>query len=180
MAHRFFAGLLTLGLLSSAAPGTAEISFDAMPVGCSWTTRYSDGKTNTETYLGLQSGKHRTKVTEASDPEKIIRYSQFNRKGRLVRKDWQNGKWEEFSPFSCFDSKGSCTYVYTNADGFTQRIASETRATGKGFSVKAGPVGGAPYPDEYFEVGDFGLMTKNKSSNYSARLVNVNNCGIGS
>jgi hypothetical protein len=41
-------------------------------------------------------------------------------------------------------------------------------------------VGGTPYPDEHFELGPFGLMTKNKSANYSARLVKMENCGLGS
>lgn len=180
MTRRAYLSFLALGYLLAAPPAFAGIAFDTMPVGCSWTVKYADGQTNTETYLGLKSGRHKTKVTEANNPEKLVRFSFFDKKGRLVRKDWANGKWEKFSPFSCFDSQGSCTYTYSNADGGNQEIASETSRSGKGFKVKAGPIGGTPFPDEYFEIGEFGLMTRNKSSNYSARMVKIENCGIGS
>jgi hypothetical protein len=177
--HRNLGGLV-LGFLFAASPALSGIAFEAMPVGCSWTVSYSDGQTNTETYLGVKSGRHKTKVVDASNPEKLVRYGYFDKKGRLVRKDWAHGKWEKFAPYSCFDIEGGCSYVYSNADGVRQEIASKTTTSGKGFRVTAGPVGGAPYPDEYFELGQFGLMTKNKSANYSARLVKVENCGLGS
>ena len=58
--------------------------------------------------------------------------------------------------------------------------ASTTKPQGKGFAVSAGPVGGVRYPDEYFETGSFGVMVKNKASNYSARLIEMKNCAQGS
>lgn len=164
---------LALGLATAAA---AEIDFAAMPVGCSWTTRYSDGQAVTETFLGKKSGKYTTKVTEAANPDALIRKSFFDAKGRLVRKIWADGNWEKFTPYSCFSIPGSCTYRYTNSSGADQKIASKTVAKGKGFAVVAGPVGGDAYPDEYFETGAFGLMTLNKASNYSAKLVEMTNC----
>ncbi len=180
MTRRAYLGILTVGFLLAAQPVLADIAFEAMPIGCSWTVKYSDGQTNTETYLGVKSGKHKTRVTQANNPEKLVRHSYYDRKGRLVRKDWANGKWEQFSPFSCFDSQKSCAYTYSNADGAKQKITSETKASGKGFKVNAGPVGGSPYPDEYFELGQFGLMIKNKSSNYSARIISFKDCDLGS
>lgn len=172
-------GIVALAFAVST-PALAETDFDSMPVGCSWTVKYSDGQVLTETYLGKVSGKHKTRVTLADDPAFVVRHSFFDVEGRMVRKEWAGGKWEKFTPYSCFDVKGSCTYRYTNADGADQKIASETVAKGKGFKVKAGPVDGEDYPDEYFETGEFGLMTKNKSSNYSARMISMTNCGIGS
>jgi hypothetical protein len=102
----------------------------------------------------------------------------YDAEGRMVRKDWADGNWETFSPFSCFGTVGSCPYRYRNSDGGNQKIASTTVKDGKGFFVTAGPVDGGSYPDEYFEIGIFGVMTKNKASNYSARLTGMKNCGL--
>ena len=172
------AGFLAFAVAASV-PVLAQTDFESMPEGCNWTTKYSDGQVLTETFLGTVKGKYKTRVTLADDPSSVVRISFFDDEGRLVRKEWTGGKWEEFTPFSCFDVVGSCTYRYTNADGADQKIASETIAEGKGFKVKAGPINGADYPDEYFEVGEFGLMVRNKSSNYSARMISMSNCGLG-
>jgi YD repeat-containing protein len=163
--------------LGSATSALAEIDFGSMPKGCSWTIKYSGGQVLTETYLGAKSGKHVTRVTEGKS---FVRQTTYDGEGRMVRKDWADGNWETFSPYSCFDAKGSCTYRYKNSDGASQKIASKTVASGEGFAVRAGPVGGERYPDEYFETGAFGLMTRNKASNYSARMTGMKNCGVGS
>lgn len=176
MDMRFSTALLVMGL-ALAGPATAQIEFAEMPKGCSWTTRYSDGQVLTETYLGRKSGKHKTEVRAGNQ---LVRQMTYDAEGRMLRKDWANGKWESFSPYSCFAVTGSCTYRYRNADGADFKVASETVAKGKGFRVKAGPVGGQPYPDEYFETGSFGLMTKNKGEGYSAQLIEMKNCDAGS
>jgi YD repeat-containing protein len=167
-----------VGLLI-AAPGAARagIDFGAMPEGCSWTTRYSDGSVLTETYLGRTGGKHVTEVTRGTSQ---VRQTTYDGKGRLIRKDWSDGNWETFSPYSCFTEEGSCTYRYRNSSGADQKIASKTVASGKGFAVRAGPVGGERYPDEYFETGALGVMTRNKAENYSARLIEMKNCDLES
>ena len=174
--------MLGLVLALASAPFTAEagIDFGGMPVGCSWTTQYSSGEVVTETFLGKTKGKYKTKVTNAAKPGTVIRHSLYDKQGRLVRKEWTGGKWESFTPFSCFSETGSCTYRYRNADDVDQKIASKTVAKGKGFAVKAGPEGGARYPDEYFELGAFGLMTVNKADNYSAKLIKMADCGVDS
>jgi YD repeat-containing protein len=164
-------------LLALAGPALAAIDFEAMPKGCSWTTRYSDGQVLTETYLGRKGGKHKTEVREG---KALVRQTTYTAEGRMVRKDWANGKWETFSPYSCFAEAGSCTYRYRNADGADFKVASKTVGQGKGFRVKAGPVGGNAYPDEYFETGSFGIMVKNKASNYSAQLIEMKNCDLDS
>jgi hypothetical protein len=167
---------LALGLVL-AGPASAGIDFGAMPKGCSWTTRYSDGQVLTETYLGRKGGKHRTEVRSGQD---LVRQMIYDAEGRMLRKDWASGKWESFSPYSCFSEVGSCTYRYRNADGSDFKVESKTMAQGKGFTVKAGAVGGSAYPDEYFETGSFGLATKNKGEGYSARLIEMKNCAAGS
>jgi YD repeat-containing protein len=162
--------------MAVAVPAAAEIDFATMPKGCSWTTRYSDGQMLTETYLGRKGAKHRTEVRAG---KALVRKMTYDAKGRMLRKDWADGKWESFSPYSCFSEVGACTYRYQNADGADFKVASKTAARGKGFRVDAGPVGGQAYPDEYFEVGKFGLMTKNKGDGYSARLIELKNCDAG-
>jgi YD repeat-containing protein len=164
-------------LVLATGAARAGIDFGAMPEGCSWTTRYSDGSVITETYLGRKQGKHLTEVTQGGN---LVRRTTYDAKGRMVRKDWADGNWETFSPYSCFTEAGACTYRYRNSSGADQKIASETARKGKGFAVQAGPVGGERYPDEYFETGAFGVMTKNKASNYSARLIEMTRCGQGS
>jgi YD repeat-containing protein len=175
----WFARAALVGVLSLAlaGPTLAEIDFAAMPKGCSWTTLYSDGQVLTETYVGRKGGKHKTKVTEG---KALVRQTTYDAEGRMIRKDWADGKWESFSPYSCFDTVGSCTYRYRNADGADFRVVSKTVAQGKGFAVKAGQADSDGYPDEYFETGDFGVVVKNKSSNYSARLIEMKNCELGS
>jgi YD repeat-containing protein len=163
--------------MQGAERATAQIDFGAMPVGCSWTTQYSDGQTTTETYIGRKGGKHRTEVTNGQG---LIRATTYDAKGRMVRKDWSDGNWETFSPYSCFSEEGSCMYRYRNSSGADQKIESSTRASGKGFTVQAGPLDEARYPDEYFEVGTLGLTTRNKSETYSARLIELKNCTTGS
>lgn len=158
-------------------PALTEIDFTSMSKGCSWTLRYSDGQVLTEIYLGRKGGKHKTQVMAGKT---LVRKMTYDAEGRMVRKDWADGNWETFSPYSCFDVEGSCTYHYQNSSGADQKIASETVSKGKGFEVKAGPVGGAPYPNEYFETGSFGVMAKNKAANYSARLIGMKNCDLGS
>jgi hypothetical protein len=167
---------LIIGMAACPQLAFAEIDFAHMPVGCSWTTRYSDGQVLTETFVGKKSGTYHTKVTKSGEPQNLVRQSYYDKKGRLVRKVWANGKWEKFAPFSCFDSVGSCTYKYSNADGVSQQIHSETTRKGKVFVVAAGPEDGKPYPDEYFELGAFGLMAKNSASNYSAKLIKLEGC----
>lgn len=173
------AGVTGLALMV-ASLANAAVDFAAMPVGCSWTTRYSDGQVLTETFLGKSGSKYKTRVTVADNPKALVRTMVYDSKGRMVRKDWADGNWESFTPYSCFTETGACTYRYKNSDGADQKIASKTKAKGKGFAVKAGPVGGAAYPDEYFETGDYGLMTKNKGEGYSAKLVEMLNCGASS
>ena len=163
--------------LAFGGPALAQVDFKAMPKGCSWTIRYSDGQVQTETYLGRKGGKHKTQVFAGTT---LIRQMTYDAEGRMIRKDWADGNWETFSPYSCFSIEGSCTYRYRNSDGADQKIGSKTVAQGKGFAVIAGPVGGSPYPDEYFETGSFGLKVKNKASNYSARLIEMKNCDLGS
>jgi hypothetical protein len=168
--------ILVLGLVLTG-PATAQIDFGAMPKGCSWTTRYSDGQVLTEIYLGQKAGMHKTEVRAGKD---LVRQMTYDGDGRMIRKDWADGKWESFTPYSCFAEQGSCTYRYRNADGADYKVASKTTAQGRGFRVKAGPVVGSAYPDEYFEIGSFGLMTKNKGNGYSARLIEMINCDLRS
>jgi YD repeat-containing protein len=167
--------LLALAALALATAAPAQVDFKSMPVGCSWTTRYSSGEVQTETYLGRKGGKHLTKVTSGQN---TVRRMTYDSKGRMTRKDWADGNWETFTPYSCFSIEGNCTYRYRNSSGADQTIESTTTASGKGFVVVAGPVGEARYNDDYFETGSFGLMTVNRSANYSNQLIELRNCDL--
>lgn len=170
-------GVLVLFLCATGA-AQAGIDFNAMPEGCTWTTRYSDGSVVTDTYVGQKGRKHLTEVTDARG--QVIRRVTYDAKGRMIRKDWADGNWETFTPYSCFAEEGSCTYRYRNSSGGDQKIRSRTVASGKGFVVEAGPVGEARYNDEYIEIATLGLMVLSKSPNYSTALIGMKDCETGS
>lgn len=155
----------------------AFIDFSTMPVGCSWQVRYSDGTTLRETFLGKKSGLFVTEVTKANAPNHVVRRAYFDRKGRMVQKAWSGQKCEMFTPYSCFDGRGKCSYRYTNADGGRSGYRQPHHKNGKGFKVVAGPRGEPAYPEEYFETGAFGGMTVTRAQNYSARATRFSGCG---
>lgn len=164
-------------MLLLAGPSGAAIDFPSMPVGCSWITQYSNGNTWRETFKGQKGGKYITQTVDLEHENALVNSKKFDAAGNLVERVWGGGKWERFSPFSCFDTVGSCTYTFTNADGEKSTITNETRKAGKGFAVRARVKGGEAFPDETFQLGPFGLMVRNNSSNYSALIVSFNGCG---
>lgn len=172
--------LSALAILPIANPARAAIDFASMPVGCSWTVQYSNGNTWRETFKGRKGGRYVTQTVDLKRKNALVNTKKFDVAGNLVERVWGDGKWERFSPFSCFDTVGSCTYTFTNADGARSRIVNETRAAGKGFAVRARVKGGEAFPDETFQLGPFGLMVTNKSSNYSASIVSFKKCGLES
>ncbi|MFC3182714.1 hypothetical protein [Cypionkella sinensis] len=168
--------LLSAVVICAAIPAQAGIDFAHMPVGCSWSMKYSDGRTLIETYVGKKSGSYRTEVADKRAPDKVISRTYFDKKGRMVRNDWAGGKWETFNPYSCFGIAGTCSSTYQNGDGAKFIIDNTTSAAGNGFKVVAAPRGGAPYPDDYFELGQFNIQTLSKNRNFSMKLVAFNNC----
>ena len=147
-----------------------------MPVGCAWTTEYSNGNVWHETFVGMKDGTYRTEVRDGSAKGDLVSRKRFDATGRMVERVWANGKWERFRPYSCFDEVGTCTYTFTNADGVRTRIVNRTARNGEGYQVRAKPEGGPEYPPETFTLGPYGLMTSNRSTGYSARITAFAGC----
>lgn len=175
MKHAFKV-LLAAIMISAPIAASADVDFESMPIGCSWSVKYSDGKTLVETFKGKKSGKYITETADKRSPDKLVSRTTFDKKGRMIRKDWAVGKWETFKPFSCFSTLGMCSYSYTNGDGNDFIIDNTVTKQGKGFKVVAGPRGGTPYSDDYYQLGRFNLQVMHKNDNYSDKLIGFSNC----
>jgi hypothetical protein len=174
-----FKSSLIAALIVAATAGQAlsGVDFDHMPVGCSWATKYSNGNFWRETYKGRKGGVFVTETVDAKTG-KFVNRKKFDAAGRMIERVWESKKWERFSPYSCFDVPGSCEYTFTNADGAKQSIVNSAKKSGKGYTVKARSKGGEKYPDERFELGPFGLIVSNRSSNYSTATGAFKGCGL--
>lgn len=165
-----------VALLITPIAALADTEFESMPIGCSWSTKYSDGKTLIETFKGKVRGKYFTETVEKKTPNRLESRTTFDRKGRMIRKDWAGGHWEIFDPFSCYETMGTCSYLYKNGDGANFVIENKVKKQGNGFLVTAAPKGGNPYPEDYIELGRFNMMTVFKNANYSSKLLGFANC----
>ena len=176
MLHSALVTALVAFLLAQSA--TAGTDFQSMPVGCSWTTAYSNGAVWVETYLGTKGGAYVTETRDGSAKGPLVARKQFNANGLMIKRTWSNGKWERFDPYSCFGEPGSCRYTHTNADGDRSILLNETTKSGQSYKVAGRVEGGDRFPDEYFTLGPFNLMVTNKSTNYSARVTEFSNCNL--
>lgn len=168
--------LLAAAFLSLNSPAVAQIDFASMPIGCGWTTQYSNGNSWRETFQGKEGKAYVTEVREGSDRGSLVARKRFDAKGRMIERTWANGKWERFKPYSCYDVPGLCEYTYSNADGLRQTIVNRTTAKGKGFIVRAQTKGSAPFPDETYHSGQFGVMIANRGGDFTSKVVSFHRC----
>ncbi len=170
----------TVALLFSGVVAVAEIGteFSKMPVGCSWTVKYSNGNHWRETYVGVKNGLHVTETVEVERPSLIVNSKMHNSDGLMVYRDWPGKGWEKFSPYSCFGVSASCKYEYSSAEGDSFRIEDRTTLRGKTFTVRSGIVGGKDLNTETFKLGPFKIQTENRSKTYSAKVTSFANCGV--
>jgi hypothetical protein len=155
-------------------PGTR---FDIMPVGCRIHGSYSTGDKVIDEYIGIKSGKYIIRTTEGPKGRKLIRTTQFDSNGFMVRKDWANGAWETFSPFSCFSRPGSCTYVYRNGDGAESTFRGKTVTRGSKIVSSGGFAGDAPFPPTTVVPGQFNNGEAYTDGTVSFRVTKYENCG---
>lgn len=168
----------TFSLLASGANAEGGIDFAAMPIGCSWLTRFSDDVVQRTTFVGKVKGKYRVESVNAASGTAVNQID-YNADGLMVRRTWADGRWEQFEPFSCFTVPGKCSYRYRNGAGDNVRIDSLVRAKTNGFTSDARPRGGNAYPTERFTLGPFGLPTSSGSVNYSTKIIGFEGCGPG-
>jgi hypothetical protein len=161
-----------------AGSAQAGIDFDAMPVGCSWTTSTSFGFVLVETFIGSAGDGYRTTVINKGQ-DVLWRHNIYDADGRLVRSDWKDGQWETYSPFSCVAEVGNCTVRYRNWLGDDVTATSSTVPHDNGFLFETVSPNGAAPTSGYFETGRFGLVTQ-LNAGFSDRLIEIDNCEIGS
>jgi YD repeat-containing protein len=165
-------------LFACGANAEGGIDFAAMPKGCSWLTRFSDDLVQRTTFVGKVKGKYRVESVNAASGT-AINHVDYNADGLMVRRNWADGRWEQFEPFSCFTVPGKCNYTYRNGAGDDVRIDSFVRTKASGFTSDARPRGGDAYPTESFTLGPFGLPTSSRSANYSTKIIGFEGCGPG-
>lgn len=173
---RFWIIAATLSLFGASAQAEGGTDFAAMPKGCRWQVRISDGSVRNETFVGKVKGKYRVKVVDAKTG-KALSQVDYNADGLMVRRNWADGRWEQFEPFSCFTVPGKCSYTYSNGAGERVTIDSEVKASAGGFISAARPRGGRAYPAESFSLGAFGLMTSSRSPKYWTKVTRFVGCG---
>ncbi|NBE06092.1 hypothetical protein [Paragemmobacter ruber] len=174
------AALVSLFLPHPTRAENIGIDFRTMPVGCSWTVRYSNGNLWIHTFKGRKGGAYVTEVREDTTTGPLVSRIRYNKRGWMTERVWADGKWERFSPYSCFGELGKCSSTYTNADGVRLEMVNTTTKAGNTYTVEGRVKDGDVYPTEYFTLGPFNVTTMNKSSNYWAETKNFYNCGLGS
>ncbi len=172
------AALTALLYLTATAKGPLPgTRFDLMPVGCRIHGTYSDGNKIIDEYIGIKSGKHIIRTTKGPEGRKLVRTMQFDSNGFLIRKDWANGAWETFSPFSCFSRPGPCTYVYRNGDGAESTFRGNTLTSGSKIVSSGGFAGDAPFAPTTVEPGPFNYGEAFTDGTVSFRVTKYENCG---
>ncbi len=179
MSQRHLAFAVTFFALSTVAqadplPG---IRFDIMPVGCRMHGTYSTGEQVVDEYIGLDAGKHVIKTAAGPAGKKLIRTTDYDRNGFMIRKDWAGGKWETFSPYSCFDVPGTCRYTYQNADGQTSVFVGKVTRKGKSLVSTGGFQGEPPFPAARVTPGPFNNGESFSDGSVSFKITKYENCG---
>ncbi len=169
--------LITLPLPLDAKGALPGVRFDKMPVGCRIHAVFSTGAQVIDEYLGARNGKHVVRTTEGSKGRKLVRTTQYDADGFMVRKDWAGGKWETFAPFSCFARPGACTYVYRNADGDRKTFRGKVVARSGKFVSTGGFEGEAPFAPTTVVPGPFNTGERWSDGTTSFRVTKYENCG---
>ncbi len=155
----------------------AGISFDIMPVGCRIHGKYSSGEQTVDEYVGKKGSKHVVKTYSGSSGRNLVRTTTYNADGQMIRKDWAGGKWETFTPYSCFDTPGTCSYKYRNGDGQDSQFKGKVIRRGTKFVSIGGFIGESPFPDSVVTKGPFNNGDRFNDGSTSFAVTKYENCG---
>jgi hypothetical protein len=182
MQYRFVVALATALTSIFAPPAVADtklpgISFDIMPVGCRIHGKYSSGDRVIDEYIGKTGSRHVVKTFSGSKGTSLVRTTTYNADGFMIRKDWADGKWETFAPYSCFDVPGNCKYRYRNADGQESQFKGKVYRRGTKVVSTGGFVGENPFPKSIVTIGPFNNGDKWTDGSTSFAVTKYENCG---
>lgn len=174
---------LAFGMAVTASPLHAQstlpgISFDLMPKGCRIHGVYGDGRETVDEYMGVRRGMHVTRTFDGPKGRNLVRTTTYDANGFMVRKDWANGKWETFTPYSCFDRPGTCTYTYRNADGAEKTYRGKVSRRGDRITSQGGFEGEPPFPKSVVTTGPFNNGAGFTEGNTSFRVSRYEGCGV--
>ena len=168
---------LCLCLVFVAPAAFAEgIRFDEMPVGCRIHGSDSAGEKTVSVYVGKTGRKHVVKTYVGPDGTDLIRTSTYSSDGLLLRKDWAGGEWETFSPASCINVPGQCSYTYRNGDGAKLKYVGENTAKGDLIVNKGGFVGDAPFNPVVSTMGRFNDQIAVAEGDWSFKVTKYEGC----
>lgn len=170
---------LALGLAAHAGP-LPGVRFDSMPVGCRIHGSYSTGAQVVDEYIGIEGGRHVMRTYEGPAGNTLIRTTLYDANGFMVRKDWADGKWETFSPYSCFSEPGRCRYTYRNGDGQTKEFVGKVTRKGGAVISAGGFAGEAAFPKTRVTPGPFNAGESFSDGSVSFRVTSYENCGLSS
>ncbi len=177
MAFKITATTLFAVFLAYAAEAEGGIDFASMPLGCSWVTQYSNGNVWRETYFAKEPNAYITSIREEQNKNPVSQI-RFSLDGHMTQRNWANGQWETFAPFSCFNQVGSCRSRFRNSDGDDFTILNRTQVSGDTYSVTARVQNGDTFPPEGYRIGPFGMSIQNWSTNYSSQVTKFENCAL--
>ncbi len=161
-------------MASATAAAGEGIDFAAMPIGCRWHTALSDRPTEVSTYVGERSGFHVIEVTTGRGRPVATVFNTPD--GHYAQRVFPDGRWERFTPHTCFAVEGRCESTYERGDGLRVRQWSEGRRSGDGFVVRSGEVGGAAYAAEAYRLGPFNVIAESRNETYAARVTKFERC----
>ena len=162
--------------VSAFADPLPGVRFDIMPVGCRIHGTYSTGEKTVDEYIGRTGGKHVVQTFSGSGSG-LIRTTKYDRNGFMVRKEWADGKWESFAPYSCFSVPGTCRYTYRNADGQASVFVGKVTRRGGSLISSGGFEGQPPFPPTELIPGPFNSGAGFDDGSTSFRVTKYENCG---
>lgn len=174
-----------MALFTGAGAALADlpgVNFDRMPVGCLIYNRYDNGNQWVEYYAGKSGTNHIIRTYErpehAGQKAQEVSTITYDANGFMVKRVWATGKWERFTPFSCFSRPGDCTYTYRNADGLVETFKGKVRKSGKSLVSSGGFVGQAPFNDSTLRLGPFGNIESYTEGSTQFKVVKYADCGL--
>ncbi len=168
---------LTASDLCAVAEPLPGVRFDIMPVGCRIHGTYSTGEKSVDEYIGRKGGRHIVQTYAGATGGGLIRTTMYDRNGFMVHKEWADGKWESFAPYSCFAVPGSCRYTYRNADGQASVFVGKVTWRGDSVISTGGFEGQAPFPPTEFTPGPFNSGARFDDGSLSFLVTKYENCG---
>ena len=163
--------------VAAAAEPLAGIRFDLIPVGCRIHGVYSDGSVSIDEYIGKRAGRHVVKTFGGVGGRALLRTTQFNPQGWMVKKVWAAGQWETFAPYSCFSQPGKCTYRYANSDGAQETYQGEVRPKGGDLVSSGGYAGQPAFSPTRLQLDAWNITKSYREGSTSYRLTKYQNCG---